>query len=279
MKETLYAEGGRPFYDDDLETIQNEARASVLAVLAGLGHDCIVSGCTVAATGATYTVAPGVVYMGGQLLRFLGASGVSLPAALVTGSISIVDERTYQTGDTKTCIQEQFAEVLPNAGTGLQLYAAGGFTMAHALRSQVNELSDVKWGALVTANYDPAGLGLPGTPAWGWGLCNGQGGRYDLRGAFVAGYDPDRTDYAAVGKTGGAETVTLSVDQIPNHAHVSNNRITTENKGDAGSFTAALTASPNAAGKAMSSQTAGGGQAHENRPPFYVLAARQWVGF
>jgi hypothetical protein len=279
MKEIVCAEGGRPFYDDDIQTIQDEAKASVLAVLAGLGLDCIVSGCTVTATGAAYMVSPGIVYLGGQLLRCLGASGVTLPAALVTGSISILDERTYQTGDTKTCIQEQFAEVAPNSPVGLQLYPDGGLTMSHALRNQVNELGDVKWGVLVTANYDAAGVGLPGTVAWGWGLCNGQGGRYDLRGAFVAGYDPDRTDYAAVGKTGGKESVPLTIDEMPNHAHPSNNLIVDSRGNGEGEFRAAYTASTSAKGKNIKIETAGGGQGHENRPPFYVLAARQWLGF
>ena len=278
MKETMYDEGGRPFYDDDIETIQNEARASILAMLTGLGHDCIVTGCAVSGAGP-YTVSPGIIFIGGQLLRYLGASGVVLPAALVTGSISIVSERTYETGTTKTCIQEQFAEVAVGNPNGLQLYPAGGFTLAHALRNQVNEVGDVKWGGLATDNYDLTGLGLPGTVAWGWGLCNGQGGRADLRGRFVASYDPDKTDYAAVGKTGGKDSVALSVDEMPNHSHPSNNRISKENKGDAGSYTAALTGSFNADGKVMSSQSAGGGKEHENRPSFYVLAARQWVGF
>ncbi len=275
----MYAEGGRPFYDDDIQTIQDEAKASILAVLAGLGHDCIVQGCTVAATGATYTVAPGVVYMGGQLLRCLGASGVSLPAALVTGSISVLDERTYQTGDTKTCIQEQFAEVVANATVGLQLYPAGGFTMAHALRNQVNERWDAKWGRLSTANYDSSGLGLPGTPAWGWALCNGQNGTDDLRKRFVVNYDPDETDYAAVGSTGGAAAVTLDLTQLPAHNHPSDFRITDSRSGDTSPFTAGWTSTPNANGKNITTKSVGGGQPFDNRPPFYVLAARQWVGF
>jgi hypothetical protein len=278
MRQIVCAEGGRPFYDDDLETIQGESLAAVVAVLTGLGQDCIVEGCGVTATGATYTVAPGFVFMGGQLLRFLGASGVTLPAALVTGSVSVLDERVYETGDTKTCIQEQFAVIEPDVPQGLQLYPAGGLTMAHALRNRINEVGDIKWGALNVDNYDSTGRGLPGTAAWGWGLCNGQKGRYDLRGAFVAGYDPDRTDYAAVGNVGGKETVALTLNETPAHAHESPNRIV-DSRGDGeAEYLTAYTASTGARGKNITTKSAGGGQAHENRPPFYVLAARQWEG-
>ncbi len=280
MKEVLFDTGGRPFYDDDLETIQAEAEASVLAVLEGFGHDCIVSGCTVSGAAGSYTITPGVVYFGGiGLLRFLGASGVSLPAALVGGDVSVVDERTYQTGITKTCIQEQFAAVLVNSAGGLQLYPGGGLTLAHVLRSQVNELGDVKWGRLVTANYDQTGLGLPGTVAWGWALCNGQNGADDLRSRFIVGYDPTNTDYAAVGGTGGAASVTLGLANLPAHTHGAGLKITDSKGGGEAAFNAALTSSPNARGNVITTQSAGGGQAFDNRPPYYVLAGRQWVGF
>ena len=151
--------------------------------------------------------------------------------------------------------------------------------MAHALRGQVHEVGEVKWGGLLSANYDPAGLGLPGTPAWGWALCNGQPGRYDLRGAFVAGYAPERTDYAAVGKTGGKQDVALTVNEMPNHSHDSNNLIMDSRGNGEATFRAAYTASTSAKGKNIKTETAGSGGAHENRPPFYVLATRQWVGY
>ena len=49
----------------------------------------------------------------------------------------------------------------------------------------------------------------------GWALCDGQNGTPDLRDRFIVGaggsYD--------VGDTGGAESVTLTVDQMPQHSH------------------------------------------------------------
>lgn len=167
--------------------------------------------------------------------------------------------------------------ILGATGSGVPVYAGGGLTLQHVLRAVQWEVGDVKWGQLVAANYDATGLGLPGTVAWGWGLCNGQNKTVDLRGRFVAGYDPDRADYGTVGTTGGEERHTLTVPEMPSHAHDANFRIT-----DSGAdfpFVAARNSAAGANGNEIITQSAGGGQTHENRPPFYVLAARQWVGY
>ena len=49
----------------------------------------------------------------------------------------------------------------------------------------------------------------------GWALCDGAGGRPDLRNRFIVGAG---TDYA-IGNTGGFNTVTLNLTQIPSHQH------------------------------------------------------------
>ena len=50
----------------------------------------------------------------------------------------------------------------------------------------------------------------------GWAICNGQNGTPDLRDRFVVGAG---SGYS-VGNTGGANSVTLTATQMPNHAHV-----------------------------------------------------------
>lgn len=279
MKKTIYAEGGRPFYDDDIQTIQDEAQAAALAIYAGLGRDCIVVGCTVAATGSTYTVAPGLVYIGGELLRFFGASGAALPAVLVAGAVSVLDERAYETGESKTCIQEQFA-VLQAGTAGVLVYPAGGLTLQHLLRATQWEIGDLKYGNLVAADYDlNTGIGVAGGPAWGWALANGQGKAPDLGGRFVVGLNPDSTDYATVGAIGGEAAHTLTIAESATHDHASGLKIT-DSKGDGeANFNAALVSSPDAKGKAIKTESVGGGQPHENRPPFYTMAAKVWIGF
>ncbi|MBR6021067.1 MAG: hypothetical protein IK066_01460 [Kiritimatiellae bacterium] len=119
----------------------------------------------------------------------------------------------------------------------------------------------------------------------GWALCNGQTNNNivtpDLSGKFVVGYDSENADYKKVGNTGGAETVALTVDQLPKHAH------------DRKVITVGYDTSWNDYQEAMSFENnwkdgkdgtknndyrqigpgdeTGGNQPHENRPPYYVI--------
>lgn len=68
-----------------------------------------------------------------------------------------------------------------------------------------------------------------------------------------------------VGATGGAETVTLTIEQIPNHAH----SIEAQKNGVTQEYTyVAASTSGNAV--YLGTASAGGGQAHNNMPPYYV---------
>ena len=103
----------------------------------------------------------------------------------------------------------------------------------------------------------------------GFVLCDGNNGTPNLSGRFVVGFDASNGDYD-VDDTGGAESVTLTLNQIPAHKHDT----TFDNKkyfpgggstsigyGGAGGYPADV----------FSMSNAGGGQSHENRPPFYAL--------
>lgn len=67
----------------------------------------------------------------------------------------------------------------------------------------------------IDAAFDPKGKGIAQTPYEGWQLCNGENGSPDLRGRFVAGAG----GAYAVGVEGGADTVSLTQDQMPEHSH------------------------------------------------------------
>lgn len=119
----------------------------------------------------------------------------------------------------------------------------------------------------------PAGPGMPSGAIvmWsgsvnaipsGWLLCNGSNGTPDLRNRFIVGagssYD--------VGATGGSETVTLMVEQMPSHDHKL--PMVDYNTGSGMAF-------PLKQGGPTVSfnniEPAGGSQPHENRPPYYAL--------
>jgi microcystin-dependent protein len=108
----------------------------------------------------------------------------------------------------------------------------------------------------------------------GWALCTGQtvdGQKTpDLRGRFVVGAGRSY----AVGDTGGAETVRLSINEIPSHTHT----VSAKTVGYAGSWnakaeTVTYDGSERDNGRrSIVSGSAGGSQAHENRPPYYALS-------
>ena len=90
----------------------------------------------------------------------------------------------------------------------------------------------------------------------------------DLQSKFITGAssDPNSSGYS-VGAEGGENFVTLTVNQMPDHSHsYSQPSFTTYSfTGGGGSQRCQSTSGASTGG-------AGGGQAHENRPPYYALA-------
>jgi len=100
----------------------------------------------------------------------------------------------------------------------------------------------------------------------GFVLCDGNNNTPNLSGRFVVGYDASNNDYD-VNDTGGSESVTLSVDQIPAHTHTYIDQYVAINNGYR-----PWPASNNDCGQRnINSGSTGGGQSHENRPPYYAL--------
>lgn len=190
-----------------------------------------------------------------------------------------------QADDHLRLIKQVLVNTFPNLNAPVTLTAS-------QLNTPVPSGLIAMWSGAVNA--------IPG----GWFLCNGSNGTPDLRDRFIVGAG---STYA-VGATGGANTVTLSESQIPGHTHditattgsAGSHTHTVNDPGHVHSYTspggtgtiaggfgisaiaavtgAAVTGiSLNAAGAhthtiTASAATTGGGQAHENRPPYYALA-------
>ena len=100
----------------------------------------------------------------------------------------------------------------------------------------------------------------------GFALCNGQNGTPDLRDKFLVGAGSGYN----LGNTGGTNTVTLTVAQMPSHNH----NIYSQDY-------SANFVTPNAVGSAYTRvaggwaynaiQYTGGNQPHENRPPYFAV--------
>ena len=98
----------------------------------------------------------------------------------------------------------------------------------------------------------------------GWALCDGNNGTPDLRNRFIVGAGSTYN----VDDTGGANQVTLALNQIPAHTHtwIRQDAVTDvgyrpwpANNNDCKATT-------------VNTGSAGGGQSHENRPPYYALS-------
>ncbi|MDO1449586.1 hypothetical protein Q0590_25135 [Rhodocytophaga aerolata] len=116
-----------------------------------------------------------------------------------------------------------------------------------------------------------------------WALCDGQNGTPDLRGKFIAGYDPDQGpggDYF-IEAEGGEERVTLAEEEVPAHVH-EYEKVTDDGTGtslnsggnDAYQKVATTTTESSVAGGVLVDEVNNvyETEAHENRPPYYVLA-------
>ena len=105
----------------------------------------------------------------------------------------------------------------------------------------------------------------------GWAVCDGGNGTPDMRGRFPVGagnrYSP--------GDTGGAESVTLTVDQMPGHSH--GYELRDEDNRDAASG-ADCNDGVWHGDKTATSGSAGGDQPHENRPPYKAIHFIMRVG-
>jgi microcystin-dependent protein len=131
-------------------------------------------------------------------------------------------------------------------------------------------------GALTAASFSGYGtIPIGGIIMWsgsistiptGWALCNGAtvNNRVtpNLLNRFVVGAGTG-SDYN-VGDTGGTNSVTLTLNQIPPHSHTYSTRGQYDKGGGLQDDHWRYTATGNTG-------SAGSGQAHENRPPYYAL--------
>jgi microcystin-dependent protein len=99
----------------------------------------------------------------------------------------------------------------------------------------------------------------------GWALCDGRNGTPDLRDRFVVGAG---STYP-VGNTGGEATHTLTIAEMPAHTH---STFTHDLGGSINPTTVWSNQGSNKKTIANGAESSGGGQPHENRPPYYALA-------
>jgi len=69
-------------------------------------------------------------------------------------------------------------------------------------------------------HFGPGGLGLPGTEAEGWALCNGNNGTPNMEGMFLEGAKSDGVNTQSAGLSGGNNKHTFTIQEMPPHNHL-----------------------------------------------------------
>ena len=102
----------------------------------------------------------------------------------------------------------------------------------------------------------------------GWALCNGSNGTPDLRNRFIVGAG---STYA-VNDIGGEASHTLTIEEIPSHNHTTSARhrfYVSDTSADY--YVTPVSAPGNATLLSNGITSTGGGEAHNNLPPYYAL--------
>tara|TARA_B100000131_G_scaffold308791_1_gene338535 strand:- start:18 stop:1049 length:1032 start_codon:yes stop_codon:yes gene_type:complete len=176
---------------------------------------------------------------------------------------------------TTTVTTAQVAQNLTGTPSiSVNAITASGSVTANSFIGDGSNLTNIQAGQVVGNSIFVQGMiimwnSTVATIPTGFVLCDGSNGTPDLRGRFVVGHHPNNNDYD-INDTGGSESVTLTVAQMPSHKHDT----TFDNKKyfpGGGSTSISFGGAGGYPADTFSMSNEGGGQSHENRPPYYAL--------
>lgn len=226
-----------------------------LSAVAGDGL-LILSGCV----DSGLSVTSGYVLINGEILPFAG--GAKQNTVYIEEVRRDVDASGYHFSQVYKIRTVKFG-----LGTGQQNW--GDFVPVATNKALANAIAKINM-QLQSLKGIPAGIivmwsGSPAAIPTGWALCDGVQSPVNLSGRFIVGYNSSDDDYDTIGSTGGSKQVTLTVGQMPAHTHAGVPFKTGNNDRGGESSNYSLDNDGDTA-------SAGQGQPHENRPPYYVLA-------
>ena len=214
-----------------------------------------------------------------QFVSFFGGSTGNLPnrvdaglkynpsTNILTTTVTTAQNAQGLTGSPNITVGTLTASTTTINGTLTATNLAGdGSSITNIQAGQVVGNSIFVQGMIIMWNSTVASIPT------GFVLCDGSNGTPDLRGRFVVGHHPSNNDYD-IDDTGGSESVTLTVAQMPSHKHDT----TFDNKkyfpgggstsisfGGAGGYPADVFS--------MSNPSNGESVTNKNLPPYYALA-------
>ena len=181
----------------------------------------------------------------------------------MTDQISQAIKEVYNTDMESIRKLSDMAISLQNGG----LTIPGNLTVTGKISTLSNTFNLLPSGIILSYNSTTA-------PS-GWALCDGTNGTPDLRGRFILGTGQGANlTNRTINGTGGAETHTLSWNEMPSHTHTVGNR-TGDRCGDGdidhGNAYQFRADGWGWRGCGRTTSSAGSNYAHNNMPPYYVL--------
>lgn len=224
-KINFLAQDSFPVSTDTLNRLQ-EATSMVAALALLGGSNYILSGCQE----KDGKIDPGMIVFNGEILPFLGGAPLEFIEIQETKkTLEAFDEpypeayidRVAVFADLGKYKWENMKRIVTNQELDKKITSLRGEPLATKLdyTGRVDRIPDnymlADGRVLRTAEYPEL--------AWFYGAENQESFNLpDLRNYFIVGLDPRHKDYSEIGKTGGAEEVTLGIPNIPKHDHVKN---------------------------------------------------------
>lgn len=278
--------GGFPFKLDDLRWQFGAYEETFKALMSGYGLSStsvvILGGCARSIVGGTVTIASGYVYINGEIYlvpthSYAAPSPGQREYWQISESYDPAGAKTFQNTTVHDTYAIRTASLFVDvSGLPLKEYKDTQNIFA-AINSRVDSMplgGIIMWSGTV-ANIPT-----------GWSICDGTNDTPDLRGRFVIGYDERTTDpgggvwdsdYNTIGAIGGEKRHTLTGSELPTHQH----NLAFDTIDDPGGTFEAIIIPGATEGHSeldpgirgvSGSKTGTGGQSHENRPPYYVVA-------
>lgn len=285
--------GGRRLRNTDLEAIQNQLDA--LRLVHGDIGPFVVDGCQLTDAGnGLYNLSAGIVYLNATLYTVAAQINLDLssPGLMMRAAASVQEStRVFPLLSlSQPTLERPVVEIVAStqAANGQALYV-----LTAGMRSLRNALDDVAHHAGMIYMY--AGdleLSQPaqadndfniftgqGNGVWrGWRLCNGAAGTKAMQGRFPVGYDA--SSYPNVRATGGLAAVQLTASESGLPAHdVPIGNGTSGGGGSLAGFSGITPGSSFFSATGIPVGAQGASQAHENRPPYYVVYYLEYIGF
>lgn len=285
-RQNFEAKDRYPLSTQALTFMQDMVMATARLALIG-GDHYILSGCAVSGN----NVADGVIVIHGEVMPFKG--GTVVPTITIVEEVVQVSANGLTFENARTKRYAKFA-----TGTGANYYSWANFKQLQTNKQLEEAKATVKYVddaiAGIQAGSIPTGVivmwsGSVSDIPKGWQLCDnsvipGTTKRTpDLRGRFVVGFNNDDSDYKTVGKIGGEKQVAIEEKHLPKHKHSLKDYCFRESwdvsgfdgydlvgKGDGNQ--GIDNNSNKLYYKNHDTNETGQNVAHENRPPYYVLA-------